>query len=95
MELTIHAIKRMRQRGFPYASPEIIMEYGRRERAKGDAVKFFLGKREYDKADQEIKKQYRDMPRERKMVLHVLDKCKKSTVVTSNGNILTLYKNAK
>ena len=55
MELTMHAQKRLRQRGFPFDSPELILSFGRKERAKENAIKYFFGKKEYEKADQEIK----------------------------------------
>lgn len=93
MELTMHAQKRLRQRGFPFASPEIILSYGREERAKGNAIRYFFGKNEYEKADQEIKRQDWKTQRQLKQTLHLLDKCKHSIMVVSGGSILTLYKN--
>ena len=95
MELTMHAQKRLRQRGFPFDSPELILSFGRKERAKENAIKYFFGKKEYEKADQKIKNQNWKTQRQVKKALHLLDKCKNSIIVVRGGSILTLYKNAK
>jgi hypothetical protein len=46
-ELTAHAKKRMRQRGFSGHAIDMIVNYGRYEPAPGGALKIFLGNKNY------------------------------------------------
>jgi len=82
MELTKHAKKRKRQRGFSKFSLNLIMNFGREQRAPGGAIKVFLGNREYQKAIGEFKK-----------IIQLMDKAKGGTmIIDDKDNILTVYK---
>ena len=82
-ELTTHAKKRMRQRGFSGHAIDMIVNYGRYEPAPGGALKVFLGNRDHQKIVAMLKRD-----------VQLLDNAKGGTViVSSDGHILTTYKN--
>ena len=81
MELTRHAGKRTRQRGFSKLALDIIKQYGNCENAPGGATKVFLGKREHQDVVSELKK-----------AIQALDKAKGGTLIVEGDDILTVYK---
>jgi hypothetical protein len=82
-EFTEHAKKRMRQRGLSGHAMDMIVNYGRYESAPGGALKIFLGNRDHQELVARLKKD-----------LQLLDNAKGGTViVSSDGQILTTYKN--
>jgi hypothetical protein len=82
-ELTAHAKKRMRQRGFSGHSMDMIVNYGRYEPAPGGALKVFLGNKNHQELVARLKRD-----------LQLLDHAKGGTVIVSkDGIILTTYKN--
>ena len=81
MKMTKHAKARQRQRGMPDFLLNIIEQTGRSERAPGDAIKIFFGKREYQRTIEQLKK-----------VIQLLDKAKGGTIIIKDNYILTVYK---
>jgi hypothetical protein len=81
-ELTAHAKKRMRQRGFSDHSMDMIVNYGHYEPAPGGALKVFLGNKNHQELVARLKRD-----------LQLLDHAKGGTVIVSkDGIILTTYK---
>jgi hypothetical protein len=64
-ELTEHAEKRKRQRGFSDHTMNLIVESGRHEPAPGGAIRIFFGNKEHQEIIALLKKD-----------LQLLDKCK-------------------
>jgi hypothetical protein len=81
LQVTKHAEKRMRQRGFSRFSIEILEQFGRLEDAPGKAKKIFFGNKEHQLAISEFKK-----------AIQFLDKAKGGTMIIVNDDILTVYK---
>ena len=82
-ELTAHAKKRMRQRGFSGHAMDMIVHYGRYEPAPGGAIRIFLGNKNHQELVTRLKRD-----------LQLLDNAKGGTVIVSeDGKILTTYKN--
>ena len=82
-ELTAHARKRMRQRGFSGHAMDMIVHYGRYELAPGGAISISLRNRDHQ-----------DLVARLKRDLQLLDNAKGGTVIVSkDGKILTTYKN--
>ncbi len=55
MNLTDHAQKRIKQRGFSDLILDIVLKYGFKGYAPGGATKIFFGKKEYQKVVGELK----------------------------------------
>ena len=81
MRLTKHAEGRLRQRGWSEQIVDIVMTYGRFERAPGGAVRVFIGNREAQTIDHEIKALWKLVSRARGGTILIKDDC-----------ILTVYK---
>jgi len=82
MDLTKHAEKRKRQRGFSDLILNIIEQNGRSLPCPGGATKIILGNREYQAIVQQLKG-----------FLQALDKAKGGTLIKIDNRILTMYKN--
>jgi len=82
MKMTMHATKRLQQRGISKDSLEIIWKYGRESFAPGGAQRYFFGKKECHDAINELKK-----------MIQLLERSKDGTMVVANGKIVTVYKN--
>jgi hypothetical protein len=80
-ELTEHARKRKRQRGISDRAMEIIVHYGRHERAPGGAIKIIFGDKEC-----------REYTALRENYPQLLDKVKGATVIVDGKWIITIYK---
>jgi hypothetical protein len=81
-ELTAHAMKRMRQRGFSGHAMDMIVHYGRYEPAPGGGIRIFLGNKDHQELVALLKRD-----------LQLLDNVKGGTVIVSeDGKILTTYK---
>jgi hypothetical protein len=83
MELTNHALKRKRQRGFSNHSLEVIEKYGRYGKAPGGMTEIFLGKKESQ-----------DLIRQLKRDINLLEKLAGSIVITTGDLIITMYKSS-
>ncbi len=81
MNLTKHAQKRMRQRGFSGFGIAIIEKHGRYCPAPGGATKIVFGRKEYQSAVSELKQ-----------LIQLLDHVKGGTIITKEDIALTLYK---
>jgi hypothetical protein len=81
MELTKHAEKRKKQRGFSSFSLEILENFGDVRKASGGMTKVFFGKREYQRTVQEFKK-----------AIQLLDKAKGCNLIIDGDQIITVYK---
>ena len=82
-ELTTHAKKRMRQRGFSDHTMDIIVNYGRYEQAPGGAIKIILRNKECQRIVSMLKRD-----------VQLIDNAKGGTlIISSDGQILTCYKN--
>ena len=81
MNLTKHAQKRMRQRGFSGLGISIIEQYGRHCQAPGGATKLKFGNKEHQNAISELKH-----------LIQILDHVKGGTIIVKEDNALTLYK---
>ena len=85
MRLTRHAQRRMRQRGFPELSPEILRMWGRLEKAPGGALRCSLGKKEANRLMNELTYEYQ-------MARKMIDKCTDGTLILEDDIALTLYR---
>lgn len=82
MHLTEHATKRMQQRGVSEKAFAMMLEYGRCERAKRGAIEIFFGKKEYQKAIEEVKG-----------MIQLLDNAKgHSVIMDARERVVTVYK---
>lgn len=81
MELSKHAMDRIRQRGISTADLDVILKYGRESFAPGGAVKYFFGKNEY-----------RYALNDREERVDVLDRLKGCTMVVIEGTVITAYR---
>jgi len=81
MQMAKHAEVRARQRGFSMKTIDMIWKYGRESFAKGGAIKYFFGKKEYKEALTENKERVK-----------IIKRAKNSTIVVINGTIITIYK---
>lgn len=82
MELTRHALKRKRQRGFSSFSLEMIEKYGRYGTASGGLMQIFLGRKES-----------LDLIRELKRDIQLIERLAGSTMLVGGDKIVTVYKN--
>ena len=82
MNLTDHASKRARQRGFSEWAINIMVEYGRREPAPGKADRVIFGKKEKHQAIGALKQ-----------AIQRLDNTKGTVIISEDGEVLTAYKN--
>lgn len=84
MKTTLHAEKRMQQRGLNDPIIEVIMQCGRIESLPGGVSGRFFGNKEYNKAMEILKK-----------VQKCLERAKNSRVIIDGDEILTVYKNGR
>jgi hypothetical protein len=81
-QLTEHAEKRMRQRGFSDHTMNMVLQYGSHKPAAGGAIKIFLGNKDHQSLVTRLKRD-----------LQLLDNAKGGTIIVSDdGRILTAYK---
>lgn len=80
MKPSQHAMKRMQQRGIRKQTLELLLIFGGLKLGKGNAIKFFIGKKESNQAVAELKK-----------VIQLLDKARGRTMVISEDKIITVY----
>lgn len=83
MTRTKHFQKRFDQRGFSETMLELVMQFGRTEKARGGAVKIFFGKKEGSALVQECKR-----------IIQLIDKAKGATLIIKDDQIITGYKNS-
>ena len=81
MDFTSHAKTRSRQRGFNPLLVEIIASCGRQVKGRNGAIKIVFGKKES-----------RDLVREVKGIIQLVDKVNLATLVIKDGRVITLYK---
>lgn len=81
MDLTKHAQKRKRRRGFSSLSVDIILKYGRTSKAVDGATMIHFDNNEYQKIVSEIKAFLRSMER-----------AKGGKIITIGDYIITMYK---
>ena len=81
MLMTEHARIRGRQRGFSKQVIDIILKNGKKLNAPGEAMKLFIGKREYQAVVSELKR-----------AIQAMDKAKNTTLIIADNRILTVYK---
>ncbi len=89
MVLTKHAETRRQQRGFSFQTMEIIQRYGRCEIVSGGAIRFFFGKKEFDRAVLDLKGR---APGAGRRSIQMLDRAKGGAIVFKDGRVLTVYK---
>lgn len=81
MKMTRHATERSQQRAMPPEALEVVMKHGRASYAPGGLEKLFFGNKECAHAITELKK-----------VIKTLERAKGGTIILSNENIVTVYK---
>jgi hypothetical protein len=81
MELSKHAVDRIRQRGISMTALDVIWKYGRESFAPGGAVKYFFGRNEYQYALNDHEER-----------VDILDRVKGCTVVVIDGTVITVYR---
>ena len=86
MELSNHAIKRMKQRGFLKDHIELILEHGKAKRKPGDVLEIKLHKKDINQVIQCLKK-----------TIQMLSKCKNKAILIdgSSETIITTYNLSK
>ena len=94
MVMTRHAETRKQQRGFLYQTLDIIQRYGRCEIVPGGAIRFFFGKKEYERAVQDLKGRAALIGRRKscRRSIQMLDRAKGGAIVYKDGQVLTVYK---
>ncbi len=81
MKLTKHAEARKQQRGFSKFTLDIIQQYGRCEKAPGNATAVFFGNREHQNTVREFKR-----------AIQLLDRAKGGKIIISGDSMITLSK---
>jgi len=81
MQLSKHALTRIRQRGISMAALDVIWRYGKESFGPGGAVKYFFGKTEYQYALNDDEER-----------VDILDRVKGCTVVVIDGMVITVYR---
>jgi hypothetical protein len=97
LNLTKHAKKRGRQRGFSKDSLKYIWLYGEIKREKRKGQKIFLTRKIVNKKIMELKweiknsEEPKNIPKARK-IIKALDKAAGKVIVEDNGKIITVFK---
>ncbi|MFT5725940.1 MAG: hypothetical protein ACI8PB_000056 [Desulforhopalus sp.] len=81
MKMTKHAAERSQQRALPPEVLELVLRHGRVSYASGGTEKLFFGKKECARMISELKKG-----------IKTLERARGGTIILSNENIITVYK---
>ena len=79
--MTRHAAERSQQRALPLEALEVVMKHGRVSYAPGGLEKLFFGNKECAHVITELKR-----------IIKTLERAKGGTIILSNENIVTVYK---